>query len=272
MRTRGTPWGSTAAPSSPDGRLAASAGRDGTLRLWDVETGEEMHCFPQTNAGVPTCVAFLSHGRRLLSGHEGSGSRHAVCLWDLETDKEERTFEGHSGRVNAVAVLPEDRSFLSASEDGTVRLWEIGSGKEVRRLAHDGPVHSVAVSPDGRRVLSSGWGPAPKMLRLWDRSSGHEIHRFLGHQGDVLDVAFSPDDRRALSSDTAGSLILWRCHPPTIHPPRRRRLRPAEGPDGRRSHPGYLPAQKKGPASRAMTGCREPILRLLRQAAIDDPN
>jgi WD40 repeat protein len=135
-----------------------------------------------------------------------------LCLWNVES-LEERRFEGHSGPVHDLAVLPDNRSFLSASEDGTVRLWEIESGNELRHLDHGGPVHAVAVSSDGKRVLSSGWGTAPKMLRLWDPSNLHEIDRFPGHQGDVLDVEFSPDDRRALSSDTAGSVILWRLPP-----------------------------------------------------------
>jgi WD40 repeat protein len=97
---------------------------------------------------------------------------------------------------------------LSASNDGTVRLWDVKTGKELRRMAHKGAVNDAKISPDGRWVLSAGFGD--RTVRLWDLSDGTELHQFDGHQGAVLGVAFSPDGRRALSCDSQYTVRLWR--------------------------------------------------------------
>jgi WD40 repeat protein len=209
---RGHSAGIVACTLSPNGLQAASAGQDGTLRLWNTGNGREVRRFTG-DAGAAMCVAFLTDGRRILSGHKENGGKHAICLWDAETGERQRRFDGHSGPVHAVVAVPDGRSFVSASEDGTVKRWELESGTELQNLSHRSAVHSVAVSSDGRRMLSSEWGNAPIVLHLWELSSGREMHRFLGHTGHVLDVVFSSDNRFALSSDTAGFAILWRLPP-----------------------------------------------------------
>jgi WD40 repeat protein len=87
-------------------------------------------------------------------------------LWDLETGTVLRRFEGHTGPVNSVAMLPDGWRALSASDDRTLRLWDLETGAELRRFeGHVGPVFSVAVLLDGRRAISGSWDNS---LRLWD--------------------------------------------------------------------------------------------------------
>jgi WD domain, G-beta repeat len=85
---------------------------------------------------------------------------------------------GHSDAVTSVAFSPDGRSALTGSWDNTARLWELSSGREIRRFeGHSGYVSSVAFSPDGRSILTGSWD---KTARLWDVSSGQEIRRFWG--------------------------------------------------------------------------------------------
>lgn len=105
---------------------------------------------------------------------------------------------GHVAEVTAVAVSPDGRYVLSGSNDKTLKLWEISSGKEISTFTgHSGSVSSVAFSYDGRFAVSTGHGD--KTVRLWDVSAGKEI-KMLVMPVQVADSAvFSRDGRYIIS-------------------------------------------------------------------------
>jgi len=118
-----------------------------------------------------------------------------------------REFKGPRSAVEAVAFGPDGRRALSGSHDGTVRLWEIGTGTEIRVFkGHTDMVESVVFAPDGRRALS---GSCDHTVRLWDVETGAMIREFRGHAGGVWSVAFGPNGRRALSGGRDGMVRLW---------------------------------------------------------------
>ncbi|HYV38666.1 MAG TPA: serine/threonine-protein kinase, partial [Gemmataceae bacterium] len=118
-----------------------------------------------------------------------------------------RLFEGHKQPIASVAMSPDGRHALSASWDGTLRLWEVSSGKLVRTLTgHDKGVNGVAFDPTGKRALSAS---SDNSVRLWDLDNGTDIKRFKGHTDKVQAVAFSPDGRRAVSCGNDQTIIVW---------------------------------------------------------------
>jgi len=113
---------------------------------------------------------------------------------------------GHSDYINSVAFTPDGMQFLLGSDDGTIKLWDINSGKVIRTFSgHSDSVASVAFSPDGKYVLS---GSDDRTVKLWDVSSGLEIRTFSGHTDSVVSVVYSPDGKYILSGSwdkTVGS-------------------------------------------------------------------
>src|SRR5262249_22628349 len=97
-----------------------------------------------------------------------------------------RTFQGHTGAVYSVAIAPDGRTALSGSEDKTLKLWDLSSGKEIRTFqghqGHTGTVWSFALTPDVSTALS---GSEDKTLKLCDLSTGTE-------QPTVLDAGTAP--------------------------------------------------------------------------------
>src|SRR5262249_29729574 len=132
---------------------------------------------------------------------------------------------------------PDGRQAVSGGDDATVRLWDVETGKQLRRFqGHTGNVCGVAFSPDGKRVLSGGGKP----MRLWDASTGKELWRFEGHTDGIYDVAFSPDGKRALSGSGDKTMRLWQLSAEASSPASR-----ATGPAG--------PKAKSGTARAAVT-------------------
>ena len=159
---------------SPDGRFVLSGSEDKTVKLWEVASGMELRTFTGHTDPVET-VAFSPDGRFALSGDDDG----TLKLWEVASGKELRSFSGHTGWALSVAFSPDGRFALSGGCDGrrlwilyctkgSLKLWEVGSGKELHSFAgHTARVQSVAFSPDGRFALS---GSYDETMKLWDVS------------------------------------------------------------------------------------------------------
>ena len=186
---------------TPDGRLAVSASRDHTLKVWDLETGRELRTLEGHSSGV-NGVAVTPDGRCAVSA---SGDE-TLRVWNLETGRELHTLEGRSGSVNGIAMTPDGRRVVSAG-DFTLKVWDLETGLRLLTLkGHADWVHGLAVTPDGRRALSTSHD---KTLKVWDLESGRELHSLEGHSDTVRDVAVTPDGKRAVSASEDKTLKVW---------------------------------------------------------------
>ena len=114
---------------------------------------------------------------------------------------------GHADRVQSVVYSPDGNYILSASLDSTIRLWDLRTKREIRRLiGHKDGVRCATYSSDGKLALSGG---LDKTMRLWDIDTGKEIRKFIGHTDAVLWVDFSPNGKQALSGGADKSVRLW---------------------------------------------------------------
>ncbi|MCP4345291.1 MAG: PQQ-binding-like beta-propeller repeat protein, partial [Desulfobacterales bacterium] len=113
----------------------------------------------------------------------------------------------HSFSVSSVSFSPDGTRIASGSDDNTVRLWDVETGKELSVFkGHSSLVSSVSFSPDGTFITS---GSADNTVRLWDVETGKELSAFEGHSSSVSSVSFSPDGRRIASGSHDKTVRLW---------------------------------------------------------------
>jgi WD40 repeat protein len=118
-----------------------------------------------------------------------------------------RTLRAHAGYVNAVALIPRSSRAISASSDGTLRIWNLEDWSILRTLTgHTESVRGVAVTLDGRRAVSCS---EDTTVRVWDLENGAQIHCLGGHEGHVVAVAVTPDGRCAITGSMDKTLKVW---------------------------------------------------------------
>ena len=199
----------------PDGTRILSAGTDGVVGLWDVETGTVTTVQLQGYENRATSFAFSPDGSRIAA----RGRDSTVRVWDVETGRETATLRhGHDGGVRAVAFSPDGTRIVSAASDGSVWLWNVqdSPNTSLRLGDHANTVTSLAFAPDGNRIVG---GDDAGYLRLWNAGNGVQVGVPIeGHGDKVLSVSFSPDGARIVSAGRDNEVRLWNANTTTIQP------------------------------------------------------
>jgi WD40 repeat protein len=118
-----------------------------------------------------------------------------------------RTFTGHRGSVWSVAVTPDGEQVISGSQDGTLKIWNLNTGKLVRKIAaHDGSINAISTTLDGLQVIS---GSHDKTLKVWNLKTGELVDTLTGHYGSVNAVVLTPDGSKLISGSSDCSLKVW---------------------------------------------------------------
>jgi WD40 repeat protein len=189
---------------SRDGRFAAAAcAADGTVRVWNLSTGEEI-----LDEGVDGARAWLDLGEtsgqiwaarftptadRLLS-IGGNDAR----LFDLASRELVVRFSPH-GVVNSADISPDGSRVVTGSWDGSAKIWDIATGKVLIKLdgVHEGYVNSACFSPDGTLVLTGGDDGTARLWNAADGAARDPVYR--NHEGRIRQACFSPDGAKVLT-------------------------------------------------------------------------
>ncbi|KAJ7791624.1 WD40 repeat-like protein [Mycena olivaceomarginata] len=192
---------------SPDGLRAISGSSDNTVRIWDSSTGKQLHCL-EGHDGPVTSVRFSPDGSRAISGSDD----YSLRIWDVLTGEQLRHLEGHEAPVTSVSFSPDGSRAISCSDDETLRIWDVSAGKLHPLEGHKGakttPCASGTCQP-GKAASSGGARRPSDLVRIWDVSTGRQLHHLEGHDDRVTSVCFSSDGSRAISGSADHSLCIW---------------------------------------------------------------
>jgi len=184
------------------GSQIASAGADGTVRLWKKPTA------PQVFADAPAAATktIVSRDGKLAATIAVSSARPAIIIRDATTGKVLRELLGHSAAISSVAFSSDGKRLISGSADQTARVWDLADPKfpQLQQLTHGAAVGAVALSPDGTQAFSGG---ADNAIKHWSVADGAEVRAITGHTGAITAMATAGDILFSGSADN--SVRLW---------------------------------------------------------------
>ncbi len=196
----------TAIAFTPSGRMLASASRDKTIKLWNLQTREELYTLKAHRLNV-TAIAFSPNGQFLAS----ASADHTVCLWTSEanlTIQMRYTLGDHVGTVQAVAFSLDSQMLATGGDDRTIKLWSTQTGRLLRTLpGHSWTVSALKFTPDGTTLISGSWDGT---LKLWDLTDTQAAAIVLsGHSDSVNTIALSADGKTIVSGSSDKTIRVW---------------------------------------------------------------
>lgn len=184
-----------------DGKRIVSGSKDNTIRVWDLETGDQIRVLVGHEDEVKA-VTITQDGRFIISGSWDK----TIRIWDLESGTQlGEPLEGHEDAVNAVAITRDGTRIISGSWDHTIRIWDFKSRRQIKKTSHKSVVSSIFLTPDGKRIISGSWD---NTIGIWNYETSKPV--FLeGHQGNVLAIAVTPDGKCVVSGSNDKTIRVW---------------------------------------------------------------
>lgn len=186
---------------SEDAAVLVSGANNGSIRLWNVQSGECIRTLKGHKHAVREIV--ISSNERIYSSCEDG----SIGVWDFKTGELITTFRGHSQAVYGLAIAQNGKVLVSSSKDGSIRIWDVDK-EACSKVLHYGRswVNSIAIVPGGNQVLA---GSEDGAINLWDITTGKREELPKQHSGWVWSIALSPISSQMVSGSSDSTVRLW---------------------------------------------------------------
>lgn len=187
---------------TPNGRLLLSSSTNGTVWVWDYQSGQLLQTL-RGHSDPVNVVIVAPGGRQALSGSNDL----SIKVWDLESGECLVTLNGHQKPIYGLAVTPDGTRMVSASWDKTIKLWDLPGRVLLRMLARDdAEIKALILTTDGRQVISGSYG---NKIKVWELESGELLRTLEGHTDKVTSLALTPDGRQVVSGSWDNTVRVW---------------------------------------------------------------
>lgn len=188
---------------SSDGKLLATAGSRGDVKLWDVASPHiPLHILPGDGKAVIS-TSFSRDGTMLVTADTDGD----VILWDTATGKRKWQLPTQADSVRLVALSQDARWLAAGGENGTITLVDGASGHSKSWPAHKKTLTALQFSPDASRLASAA--EDSYVAKIWDVHSAHLLNSLTGHTEPIGAITFSPDGKRLAAGSNDDSVRVW---------------------------------------------------------------
>ncbi|KIK81105.1 hypothetical protein PAXRUDRAFT_204175 [Paxillus rubicundulus Ve08.2h10] len=184
-----------------------STSADETIRIWNADTGKQVGEPLLGHAAKTSGIAISTDGTKIVSGADDG----RIIMWSAETRTITRIIKPRMSRGNlrlmSLSFSPDDKTFASASLDGTCTVWNSETGELLFDFDdHQDMVGTVAYSPSGVKIAS---GSYDHTIRIRNAHTGERLTQPLLHADDVRSMVWSPDSRQLISACNDGQIYFW---------------------------------------------------------------
>ena len=207
-------WGIAVSPNQP---LVAQATTQGSVRLWNAVTGEQIHSLAGHDGEIQD-MTFSADGRLLATCMKGN----VIFLWDVATGKRMRKLSAKEWSAACRLAFSADGRLLADADGITIYLWDVGGGKMSRKIELNPSrgdsretARIVATFSSDFAIAFHPWEPllaagsGDHVVRIWDAAAGVQLRSMTGHLGAITSLAFSRNGSLLATGSRDGTVRLW---------------------------------------------------------------
>ncbi|NES96695.1 MAG: WD40 repeat domain-containing protein [Desertifilum sp. SIO1I2] len=196
---------------TPNGQTIVSSRHDALIKVWDLQTEQELYTFMGHPESVRSVVISPDGESVVILGYHPTMNDKTIRLYNLKTGQQIRHHIGHSGYVSSFVISPDGQTLIIGSHEPKISLWDLSTGQQIRTISEDSDSFLLCIllvwsNPDRSLLVGSDCGRA---LKVWNLETGQLLHTLRKHTDEGLCTAISPDGRTLVSGSQDTTVIVW---------------------------------------------------------------